>query len=123
MTTSTQLHFKENKIIPEVQDKVLKGNLRASHFQMGQHPQIFDSANTNYGAFKQPSTGTQVDHDTKNRLRNSSFDLGNKDLNGAFFNTTYKLYNGPKNIKEAQPIAKGNTNSFESSITLGGPNN
>ena len=89
---------------------------------MGQHPPMYESANKGYGNFRQPENGTQADPDVKNKLRNSSFELGNKEMNGAFFQTTYKMYNGPKNIKEAQPQNKGNTKSFESSFTIGGPN-
>lgn len=39
-----------------------------------------------------------MDENIKKKLRNSSLDIGDKNLSGAFFNTTYKIFNGPKNL-------------------------
>ena len=57
------------------------------------------------------------------KLRNSSVDIGDKQLGGAFFQTTYRAFNGPKNIKDAQPLAQNTNKSFTSSVSLGGSNN
>ena len=56
----------------EKQDSVLKANLRASHFTLGDQPVQYDSVNKEYGSFKHAPGGTSAQNsDMKKQLMNS----------------------------------------------------
>eukprot|EP00347_Sterkiella_histriomuscorum_P008878 403343401 len=123
MTTSAQLQFKAHNATPQGLDKELLKNLRSAHFQLGQHPAQYESANQGYGGFKQPNSPTQLDQNIQKKLRNSSLEIGDKSMGGAFYQTTYKINNAPKNLQDAKPLPTNNNRSFQSNFQIGGENN
>jgi hypothetical protein len=50
-------------------------------------------------------------------------EIGDKGMSQVFFQTTYKTFNGPKNLVDAKPSPVNNNKSFQSSIQIGGDNN
>lgn len=51
LMTSTQIQYTAHPNVAQKLDKDLVKNLRAAHFDFGQHPPTYESANKGYGGF------------------------------------------------------------------------
>lgn len=107
--------------------------MRTVNIKYGEHVPVYESANRKYGSYRNsirqsgltsPNVlNTNAAKDIEHRLKQSYVQLGDAELQNAYFNSTQKTFFAePKGVGEREPVMQNKGKTLAHNFSLGGSN-